>query len=112
MRTLDFCRVLGIGTVAVMLASCGSRSDSGGAVLPPNFADKGLSHHRTFNYTGYEQRFRVPSGVKWINVVAEAAARAVVAAEAPAAAAGACTPLFPSLRARRWQSTSAGEAQE
>ncbi|MFY9738508.1 MAG: hypothetical protein WAK11_05575, partial [Candidatus Cybelea sp.] len=76
MKTSDFCRfALGISAVAAMLAGCGSRSNNGAVLpsngaVPPIGADKGTSHHRSFYYTGSEQRFRVPAGVKWIGVVA------------------------------------------
>jgi len=70
MRTLEFCRfALGICAVAVIIGGCGSHSDNGGALLPPSPAGK-LSHHSTFNYTGKEQEFKVPSGVKLIDIVA------------------------------------------
>ena len=76
MRTSEFCRfALGICVAAAMFGGCGSRSDNGaalppnGATLPPNGAGKVLSHHRSFYYTGREQRFRVPPSIKWIGVV-------------------------------------------
>jgi hypothetical protein len=77
MRTLKFCRfALGICAVAAMLGGCGSRSGNGavlpsnGALVPPIGIDKASSRHRSFYYTGREQHFRVPPGVKWVGVVA------------------------------------------
>ncbi|MGA8797879.1 MAG: glycine-rich protein, partial [Candidatus Cybelea sp.] len=76
MRTSDFCRfALGICAVAAMLGGCGSHSDNGAVLpsksaVPPVGANKGIPHHRSFYYTGREQRFRVPAGVKSIGVVA------------------------------------------
>src|ERR1700677_1910293 len=71
MRTLEFCRfALSICAVAVMLGGCGSHSDHGALLLPPANAGKVLAHHHSFFYTGREQRFMVPSGVKSIGVVA------------------------------------------
>ena len=90
MRTSDFCRfALGICAVAAMLGGCGSRSDNGAVLpsngaVPPVGANKGIPHHRSFYYTGREQRFRVPAGVKSIGVVARGGggANATVAAGA------------------------------
>ena len=120
MKTSDFCRfALGICAVAAMLGGCGSRSDNGAVLpsngaVPPVGANKGIPHHRSFYYTGREQRFRVPAGVKSIGVVARGGGGADGdgSTELRAAAAAAYMPLFPSLRGRRWQSTSAGKGRE
>lgn len=60
---------------AALLAACGG-SGGGGAVspadgtLPAVAGPNTLTHHRTFRYTGYDQKFTVPRGVRRITIVA------------------------------------------
>ena len=70
MKVSDFSRsALNTCVAAVMLSGCGGNAGSG-ATPPVNDAGKKLPFHKTFNYTGAEQMFTVPAGVKKITVVA------------------------------------------
>ena len=65
----------GIGLAGVMLAGCGA--SSGGVGVPASTAlNAAGKHQKTFSYTGAEQKFTVPSGVKSIKVDASGAAGA------------------------------------
>src|ERR1700723_2863075 len=65
-----FCHYALSSCVAMaMLAGCGESHQLIG-VPGTSGTDKVLSHHLTFRYTGKEQSFKVPVGVKWITVVA------------------------------------------
>jgi hypothetical protein len=69
-RISGFCRYVLSSCVAMaMLAGCGESHQLIGAPGPSG-TDKALSHHLTFRYTGEEQSFKVPVGIKWITVVA------------------------------------------
>jgi hypothetical protein len=71
MKSLDFSRYALCGCVAVaMLSACGANAGSSGATPPVSAAGEGFPYHKTFNYTGAEQMFIVPSGVKKIKVIA------------------------------------------
>jgi Glycine rich protein len=58
---------------AALLGACGG-SQSPTIVPGINGMEQVLSHHLTFHYTGNEQLFKAPAGVKWITVVALGAA--------------------------------------
>ena len=65
----------GMGLAAVMMAGCGA--NSGGVGVPTATAlDNARTHQRTFSYTGAEQTFKVPSGVKSITIDGTGAAGA------------------------------------
>ncbi|MFZ0574831.1 MAG: hypothetical protein WAM02_09140, partial [Candidatus Cybelea sp.] len=71
MRAFKFCRyALGIGAAASLLSACG-----GGSSVPVSTGSTvtgagGLKNHQTFSYTGNEQTFIVPAGVRRLTVVA------------------------------------------
>jgi hypothetical protein len=58
---------------AALLAGCSGSQPPIGAP-GTNGVEQALSHHLTFHYTGNEQSFKAPVGVKWITVVALGAA--------------------------------------
>ena len=58
---------------AAMLAGCGGSQLPTGVPLTTVAPDSYLNHH-TFHYTGKRQWFKVPSGVKWIDVILRGAA--------------------------------------
>ncbi|HEY2474013.1 MAG TPA: glycine-rich protein [Candidatus Cybelea sp.] len=64
---------LGICVAAAMLAGCGG-SQSGNALMMP--AQRDAHGAKTFNYTGGEQRFKVPSGITQLTVMASGASGA------------------------------------
>jgi hypothetical protein len=72
MRAFEFCRsILSIGAGAALLSAC----DAGGSSVPiaTDAAMDGaspLTKHQTFSFTGKEQTFIVPTGVKRLTVVA------------------------------------------
>lgn len=69
MRSLDLDRfVLNACVAAAMLAGCGGHAGDG--VVPTNGVPDSLHYHKTFNYTGGEQTFDVPTGVTHIKVIA------------------------------------------
>ena len=71
MKSLDFGHyALNTCVAAVMLSGCGGNAGSSGATPPVNSAGERLPYHKTFNYTGAEQMFTVPPGVKKIKVIA------------------------------------------
>ncbi len=71
MRAFKFYRyALGIGAAASLLSACG-----GGPSVPISTGstvagEGGLKNHQTFSYTGNEQTFIVPAGVRRLTVVA------------------------------------------
>ncbi|MGA9018682.1 MAG: hypothetical protein WB438_07100, partial [Candidatus Cybelea sp.] len=71
MRAFKFYRyALGIGAAASLLSACG-----GGPSVPISTdstvgGESGLKNHQTFSYTGNEQTFIVPAGVRRLTVVA------------------------------------------
>ena len=71
MRAFKFYRyALGIGAAASLLSACG-----GGSSVPVSTGSTvtgagGLKNHQTFSYTGNEQTFIVPAGVRRLTVVA------------------------------------------
>jgi hypothetical protein len=68
MKVSDFSRyALTTCAAAVMLSGCGGNAGSG-ATPPVNDDGKKPLFHKTFNYTGAEQMFTVPAGVKKITV--------------------------------------------
>lgn len=70
MKSLGFNRyALNTCVAAVMLSGCGANAGSG-ATPPVNVAGERLPYHKTFNYTGAEQMFTVPRGVKKLKVIA------------------------------------------
>jgi hypothetical protein len=52
---------------AAMLAGCGGNANN---VTPSGVPNSSLPYHKTFNYTGGAQHFKVPAGVTHITVVA------------------------------------------
>lgn len=64
-----------IGAI-VLLAGCGGLQTPAVAPGASSAIGDALPHKKTFNYTGSEQSFKVPSGVKAITVVARGAAGA------------------------------------
>jgi hypothetical protein len=61
---------LGFALLAALLTACGDHS---GATIPTvNAASLTFSHHRTFQFTGKPQRFKVPH-VRWLHVVVRGA---------------------------------------
>jgi hypothetical protein len=69
MKSLDFGRyALCSCAVVAMLAACGSQASNG--VVPSVVPNSTLPYHKTFNYTGGAQHFKVPAGVTHITVVA------------------------------------------
>ena len=70
MKNLDFGRcALNACVAAVMLSGCGG--NAGGSVTPAvNGAGERLPFHKTFRYSGAEQIFTVPAGVKKLKVIA------------------------------------------
>jgi hypothetical protein len=60
-----------VATAAGLLAACNGIQPLVGA---PNVISAAQSHHQTFDYTGKEQTFKVPAGVKLITVDALGAA--------------------------------------
>jgi hypothetical protein len=77
MRAFEYCRIaLSIVSVAALLSACGGRSPvpitTGSAIAVPS----GHKNHQTFPYTGSEQTFVVPTGVKRLTVVARGGAGA------------------------------------
>jgi hypothetical protein len=71
-------RLAFIGIAAAMLVACGGSQPpigTPGAMLRSSIvAPDSLPYHKTFRFTGSEQRFRVPAGVKTITIVARGAA--------------------------------------
>jgi hypothetical protein len=63
-------RALCISAVATLLAGCGGSQLPLTAPPAERFSGDSLPYHKTFHYTGREQSFKVPLGVKWITVVA------------------------------------------
>src|SRR5579871_354507 len=59
-----------IFVAAVFLSGCGGMQPPMGA---PSFSAQSASRHQTFGYTGKEQTFKVPAGVKMITVDARGA---------------------------------------
>ena len=73
MNNSDFSRyVLGIGAASALLAGCGGSQPPIGAATHAAIGNA-TPHQKTFSYTGGEQSFTVPSGVKRITVVARGA---------------------------------------
>ncbi len=79
MKTLDFGRgALSTWVAAAMLGGCGVLRQAQDDTQPPIAApgnvsvvnDGSLPYHKTFRYTGSEQSFKVPAGVKKLTVVA------------------------------------------
>jgi hypothetical protein len=68
-------RHLCIGLTGALLTACG-RSAAGVDDLPARQAIDAAHHSRTFEYTGAEQKFKVPAGVTSISVDATGAAGA------------------------------------
>jgi hypothetical protein len=62
---------LSLGAAAALLAGCNVSQPLIGA---PNVISAAQLHHQTFDYTGKEQTFKVPAGVKLITVDARGAA--------------------------------------
>ncbi|HEY2474010.1 MAG TPA: hypothetical protein VGI19_04330 [Candidatus Cybelea sp.] len=70
---------LSISLAAALLAGCGgSQSIGAPGAISQKYAINGTkaAHHKTFNYTGAEQSFKVPAGVTRIDVDARGAAGA------------------------------------
>ncbi|MGB8150841.1 MAG: hypothetical protein WCE97_06560 [Candidatus Cybelea sp.] len=73
MRISGFGRYALTSCVAVaMLAGCGG-AGAGSGVVPINVAPDHLPNHKSFYYTGGEQTFEVPTGVKQIEIDARGA---------------------------------------
>jgi hypothetical protein len=60
-------RALCTGVAIAMLAGCGGQAGNG--IMPSSVPDSSLPHHKTFNYTGGAQDFKVPAGVTSLDVV-------------------------------------------
>lgn len=65
---------LSLGVAAALLAACGGSQPPIGAPDATTVSGDSLPYHHTFNYTGSEQSFKVPAGVRSITVVARGAA--------------------------------------
>jgi hypothetical protein len=59
---------LGATVLVAMLAGCGGQASNG--VVPMNATPDSFPYHKTFRYTGADQGFKVPAGVRRIAVVA------------------------------------------
>jgi hypothetical protein len=71
MRALEFvCAALGLSVVPVLLSACGGASSVPIATGDPVNNAGAAQYHKTFKYTGSEQTFKVPTGVKQLTVVA------------------------------------------
>lgn len=62
---LSFCVAI------AMLAGCGGHASDG--VVPTNVLPNSLPRHKTFNYTGAAQDFKVPAGVTQLKIIARGA---------------------------------------
>ena len=77
MRALEFSRAaLSAGVTAALLSACGAGSSV--PIATDNVIDSasGSKHHQSFSYTGTEQTFIVPAGVRRLTVVARGGAGA------------------------------------
>ena len=71
MKSLRFGRyALSTCVAAVMLSGCGGNAGNSSTTPPVNVASEGFPFHKTFKYTGGEQMFTVPGGVKKLKVIA------------------------------------------
>ncbi len=69
MRVFHFVRgALRLCVAVAMLAGCGGHAGDG--VVPNIAAPNSLPNHKTFNYTGGAQNFKVPAGVTQLRVIA------------------------------------------
>jgi hypothetical protein len=74
-RTFYFARTaLGLSAISALLFACGGENPNGSSALPASAIPDALDHHKTFEYTGAKQSFKVPAGVTSITVVALGAA--------------------------------------
>ncbi|HEX3458472.1 MAG TPA: glycine rich domain-containing protein [Candidatus Baltobacteraceae bacterium] len=69
------CRYLIVSvTISAMLYGCGGSQPSIGAPVVTSDIGDSRPYHKTFHFTGGDQRFTVPAGVKTLNIVARGAA--------------------------------------
>jgi hypothetical protein len=69
MTSFGFARyALGVCVAVAMLVGCGG--DTGDGVVPNNAAPNTYPYHKSFFYTGKAQDFKVPVGVRRLNVIA------------------------------------------
>lgn len=64
---------LGVCAAVAMLAGCGGQASSRvvpATVVPNTFPYQDFLNHKTFKYTGNGQYFKVPAGVRLLNVIA------------------------------------------
>jgi hypothetical protein len=70
MRAFEFSRcVLGIGVIAALLCGCGG-SSSVPMAIDSNSGSRELKQREKFSYTGAEQTFIVPAGIRRLSVIA------------------------------------------
>jgi len=62
---------LGVIATLSMLAGCGGQA--GGGVVPTSATLSAFPYHKSFYYTGAVQSFKVPAGVRQLNVIARGA---------------------------------------
>jgi hypothetical protein len=75
MRAFEFSRsALGIGVAAALLSACGGGSSVPIATNSTITDASGPKNHQKFSYTGNEQTFIVPAGVKRLTVIARGGA--------------------------------------
>jgi hypothetical protein len=77
---------LGVCVAVATLAGCGGQASNG--VVPSGAPNSSLPYHKTFNYTGGAQAFKVPAGVTHITVVALGAHGAVGSSDSGSVALG------------------------
>jgi hypothetical protein len=71
MRAFEFSRsALSVGMATTLLTACGGSSTLPTTGNAATNASPPTNHHQTFDYTGAEQTFIVPAGVKRLTVVA------------------------------------------
>jgi hypothetical protein len=59
--------VLGVCVAVAVLAACGGQASNG--VMPATALPNTFPYHKTFNYTGAAQEFKVPAGVTQLKIV-------------------------------------------
>jgi len=68
MISLRFGRyALGVCVAVAVLAACGGQAGNG--VVPAAAVPNTFPYHKTFNYTGEAQEFKVPAGVRQLKVI-------------------------------------------
>lgn len=66
--------VVMLGVATVLLVACAGSNPPFVAPNAPSESGGAFPYHKTFRFTGREQSFEVPAGVKWVSVVARGAA--------------------------------------